>query len=819
MSGLGLQSDLDTLHTSYRPFVDDSNESEEEDDAPPNFSAGVLAFETERRQNNPQGPDQHPGLIIHTVAEAGKSRWSHIDDLDSFFSKVYEYHQKHGFTVMMLQELLELIQFIFMIFFTVFMIECIDYPLLFNNKMDAKGGKVHITDVIKLKSFGEMVFLTKCFVFISVAFWVTRAIVVVYHVFQFWDIKCFYNAALKISDQDLDSVTWWDVQKRLLAAQAEHMMCIHKEELTELDVHHRILRFNNYLVSMMNKSLLPLRFNLPLLGDYVFLSSGLKFNLELILFKSPWAPFNQWHLREEYKRVAKRKELSDTLQNRILILGCINIILMPVILLWQILYSFFNYAEVIKREPGSLGVRKWGLYGRYYLRHLNELDHQLSARLSRAYKPASYYMDIFVSPLATVIAKNVAFVCGSVLAVFVLLTVWDEDVLNVEHVLTIITVLGAAVAAARVFIPDENLVFCPEKTLTQVISHIHYFPEDWKGNAHTYKVMTEVGLLFPYTAVYLLDELFSPIITPFILVWHLRFKSQEIVDFFRNFTVDVVGVGDVCSFAQMDVRRHGNPVWQADEHSQQEEPLAKTNHYTQGEDGKTEMSLIHFTITNPGWKPSVDSEKYLTGLRNCADKDIQQLSTLNEQDSVTSNPMYDSISALNTLGGSYRDVALRVLDGSHHHLPSPPPHSAPSPPPHSAPSPPRTQEMSQILRGVGANSILQSARGHPLAASSSFTESRLFSPSLMQSGHPPPPSSLLYSGLPPPPSYHTDLPGLEYAAADMSMSALYLHNIQHKNAIKRPSAGGIVSGYRFEREPRDVEQRGEREPLIRDLNS
>ena len=72
------------------------------------------------------------------------------------------------------------------------------------------------------------------------------------------------------------------------------------------------------------------------------------------------------------------------------------------------------------------------------------------------------------SPLATVIAKNVAFICGSVLAVAILLTVWDEDVLNVEHLLTVMTVLGAAVAGARVFIPDENLVFCPEKTLTQV---------------------------------------------------------------------------------------------------------------------------------------------------------------------------------------------------------------------------------------------------------------------------------------------------------------------------------------------------------------
>ena len=125
---------------------------------------------------------------------------------------------------------------------------------------------------------------------------------------------------------------------------------------------------------------------------------------------------------------------------------------MPVILLWQVLYSFYNYAQIIKSEPGSLGIRKWSLYGRYYLRsdnfsilecqyncsnhrrHFNELEHELVVRLSRAYKPATYYMDIFVSPLATVIARNVAFISGSVLAVLLILTVWDEDVINVEHV-------------------------------------------------------------------------------------------------------------------------------------------------------------------------------------------------------------------------------------------------------------------------------------------------------------------------------------------------------------------------------------------------
>ena len=170
---------------------------------------------------------------------------------------------------------------------------------------------------------------------------------------------------------------------------------------------------------------------------------------------------------------------------------------------------------------------------------------------SRAYKPANQYMDFFVSPLAAIVARFVTFIAGSILEVLLILSVWDEDVLNVEHVLTIITVLGAVVAGARILLPDPNMVFCPEKTLTAVMAHIHYFPDTWKGEAHTARVMSELGEIFPYTAVYLLHELVSPILTPFILMFSLRSRSGAIVDFFRNFTVDVVGVGDVCSFAQV----------------------------------------------------------------------------------------------------------------------------------------------------------------------------------------------------------------------------------------------------------------------------
>lgn len=70
----------------------------------------------------------------------------------------------------------------------------------------------------------------------------------------------------------------------------------------------------------------------------------------------------------------------------------LNLAFAWVIFLWQIVNTFYGQTDLIRREPGSLGLRKWSMYGRLYLRHFNELDHELQARLSRAYRPASRYV-------------------------------------------------------------------------------------------------------------------------------------------------------------------------------------------------------------------------------------------------------------------------------------------------------------------------------------------------------------------------------------------------------------------------------------------
>jgi autophagy-related protein 9 len=124
----------------------------------------------------------------------------------------------------------------------------------------------------------------------------------------------------------------------------------------------------------------------------------------------------------------------------------------------------------------------------------------------------------------------------------------------------------------------------------------------------------------------LLEELFSPIITPFILIFWLRPRAENIVDFLRNFTVDVVGVGDVCSFAQMDTRRHGNPRW-----------LSKTTTKKsyQARNGKTELSLIHFVHTNPKWKLPMESMAFIDQLK---DQAIKEVSITEENMAATLGP-------------------------------------------------------------------------------------------------------------------------------------------------------------------------------------
>ncbi|CAD5117279.1 DgyrCDS6067 [Dimorphilus gyrociliatus] len=582
-------------------------------------------------KTNEEDSPPSPKIVEHS-SQKKSTRWSHIQNLDEFFTRVYQYHQRGGFLAMVIEDWMQLLQFAFIIGFSSFLLKCVKYDVLFHETKLLNGTeKVTLSDGVFsveqcFERFDPLMIIV---LIVAVVLALLKTCRNIYNSFQYYDMRNFYSQVLEITSQDLGSFTWHEIQSKLLLGQTEHHLCIHKHDLTQLDIYHRILRFKNYEVAMINKKVINLQFKLPFLGECVLFSNTLKYNLEIILFWGPWSPFeNHWHLKSDYRNYHKRKELAA------------------------------QYAELCKRDPSILGLRMWSLYSRLYLRHFNELEHEFMSRLNRAYKYSVRYMDSFTLPITVIFAKYTVFFCGSILIVFVVLTVIDEDILAVQHVIGTMTVLTIICSIGRACIPDENMVWSPEILMRSILSQIHYMPEHWKGQAHKFPVRDEFSQLFQYKFSYLLGELFSPITTPLVLIFSSRNKALDIVDFFRNFTVEVTGVGDVCSFAQMDIRKHASPEWMVSETS------TEANDYRQAENGKAALSLIHFKYTNPEWVPPEDESKFLNSVRAHMTRDVAQLG-LNPGAEAMFNSMRSSDGLPSISQPNLADDGVRVR-GAHH---------------------------------------------------------------------------------------------------------------------------------------------------------
>ncbi|NXW52250.1 ATG9A protein, partial [Nyctiprogne leucopyga] len=241
---------------------------------------------------------------------------------------IYHFHQKNGFACMVLADLFELGQFLFIVTFTTFLLCCVDYDVLFANRPlnhSQAGGatpdrpKVTLPDAILPPA-------QWCPELAGGAWWCQRrglgdadgvgsavpSRAVPCRAVPSRAVPC--QSPLCLAQEGLWSHSWQEVQQRLVSLQRRQQLCVPRRELTELDIHHRILRFHNYTVAMVSQELLPLRFRLPLLGSAVFLTRGLQYNLELLLFWGPGSLFqNQWSLRPQCKRASARREVARRL--------------------------------------------------------------------------------------------------------------------------------------------------------------------------------------------------------------------------------------------------------------------------------------------------------------------------------------------------------------------------------------------------------------------------------------------------------------------------------------------------------------------------
>lgn len=220
-----------------------------------------------------------------------------------------------------------------------------------------------------------------------------------------------------------------------------------------------------------------------------------------------------------------------------------------------------TFLQEYQKDPKLAAARKYTALAEWKFREFNEVQHMFYERLHMSYPFATRYLDQFPKRVTEEVARSIAFMTGAITAVLAVLTVLDSElflgfeITKDRTVLFYLGVFGAIWAMTRGIVSEETLVFNPEYAMRNVIEYTHYMPKHWEDRLHSSEVKQEFSDLYKMKVVILLEEILGIITTPMLLLFALPKCSDQIVDFFREFTIHVDGLGYVCSFAVFDFKK------------------------------------------------------------------------------------------------------------------------------------------------------------------------------------------------------------------------------------------------------------------------
>ncbi|MBA0827030.1 hypothetical protein Goarm_011839, partial [Gossypium armourianum] len=190
------------------------------------------------------------------------------------------------------------------------------------------------------------------------------------------------------------------------------------------------------------------------------------------------------------------------------------------------------------------------------------VEHLFRHRINSSVMHASEYLKQFPSPVISIIAKFISFVSGGFAAVLIIIAFVEESLLEGHifgrNLFWYAAIFGTITAISRAAVADELLVLDPGGAMSMVVQHTHYMPKRWRGKENIETVRIEFETLYQYTGMILLEEMASIFLTPLLLLFVVPKQVDDILQFIADFTIDVEGVGHVCSFSAFDFQNHGN---------------------------------------------------------------------------------------------------------------------------------------------------------------------------------------------------------------------------------------------------------------------
>lgn len=523
--------------------------------------------------------------------------WANIVNMDEFLIDLYYYYRGKGFANIAMGRAVDIVILVFILTFTTFLKWGIDYNFFFNEWSSNSNINLTLKDLVIPNYFATRVPLSVKFLVFGFSCYIVLRLIQLYfdYKYKLAELQNFYRHLLGISDDmELMTISWSTIVERLMQLKDYNTLTSSnpnfpphyvndlssKVRLNAHDIANRIMRKENYMIALINKEVLDLSIPVPsilssLISRRSVLTRTLEWNLKLCIDNFVFNENGQ--INQNILKESSRNQLALELSSRFKMAAIINLILCPFIVIYFVLLYFFRYFNEYKTNPSSLiGLRQYTPWAEWKLREFNELPHFFIKRLHLSIGPANTYINQFPGGfLVTNMMTLANFVSGAILAVLVIMALlfedeehnfWAFEITENRSTLFYISVFGTLWAltagslnTSTVTNSAENLntqgvsfFYDPEASLRYVAQFTHYLPSSWNGRLHTAEVKSEFCQLYSLKIIVIFNEILSLILTPFILWFKISSSSSAIIDFFREYSIHVDGLGHVCYFAMFN---------------------------------------------------------------------------------------------------------------------------------------------------------------------------------------------------------------------------------------------------------------------------
>ena len=530
-----------------------------------------------------------------------------VQDLDKFFKEIYTYYYLGGYKYIKKQIILDIIIYFFTTHFIMFIIFGIEWNKLFNiNKINSNisllnnitNTSIYLSNITNItnntninntnnysiynnitnnntmpnnntyetsKQFYEL----KNYISFSLFYRHKIAAIIFYLLFIHYLLGYFYSCIIFLNrmkyikniyknkfylkSKDLERISFNNILNLLIDLQNKENFCRVKDTLTKYDIICRICRKDNYVTALSFFNLLNFKiFGIDLMTNFIY--QRFKSEFMTLLFNNGEAEINKNFYNSKFYKVS------------LVIKIIFQIIRMPPEIILRI--TFFLIKKVDKFQSKEKKCKnRWDRTNILNFKNYNELKHHFRKRIIKSYISTNKFLESFGKKNISLIFYTIKLLTGFLLLfLFIIILFVGSNItyiriFNINFVsLTIIILIiigllkyldeGSAMTSADTI---ENY---DEKSnnFKEMVKYLKNIPVDWEKEK-IYKNYKFIKKSYFNIIYHFIIEILSVFFQP--LLWIKLIQNyNEITSFIKTFSIDIEGIGTICSFSVLNIKEY-----------------------------------------------------------------------------------------------------------------------------------------------------------------------------------------------------------------------------------------------------------------------